>query len=110
MYFVKACKKPEYSAAYADLFRNGIRQPGNHLRRFLPGKTTTPISRTLKRLRVHGLLKRAGSTYKYCLTKLGRLVLWLGSNSRSSSSALNVGISKRASQSAHLALAVAAEA
>jgi DNA-binding HxlR family transcriptional regulator len=44
-------------------------------RRFLPGRTTTQISRTLKRLRVHGLLKRAGSTYKYYLTKLGRLVL-----------------------------------
>ncbi len=30
------------------------------LRRFLSEKTCTQVSRTLKRLRVHGLLKRAG--------------------------------------------------
>jgi hypothetical protein len=48
------------------------------IRRLAPGKTCTQISRTLKRLRVHGLLKRAGSTYKYYLTQLGRLVLLAG--------------------------------
>ncbi|HEY3352172.1 MAG TPA: 8-amino-7-oxononanoate synthase family protein [Polyangia bacterium] len=34
VYFVKAFKQPEYSAAYADLFRKGIKPPANHHRAF----------------------------------------------------------------------------
>jgi 8-amino-7-oxononanoate synthase len=34
IYFVKAFKRPEYSAAYADLFRKGIEQPENNHRAF----------------------------------------------------------------------------
>lgn len=34
VYLVKAFKQPEYSAAYAELFRTGIRQPANHHRAF----------------------------------------------------------------------------
>ena len=48
------------------------------LRRFLTNKNCAQVSRILKRLRAHGLLKRAGPTYKYYLTKLGRLVLSAG--------------------------------
>ncbi|MFH1633369.1 MAG: hypothetical protein ABIG63_05075 [Chloroflexota bacterium] len=33
------------------------------------------ITRLLKRLRVHGLIKRVGRTYKYYLTEFGRQVV-----------------------------------
>ena len=36
------------------------------------------VSRLLKRLRVHGLIKRTGRTYKYYLTDLGRRVVLAG--------------------------------
>ena len=36
------------------------------------------MSRTLKRLRVHGLIKKVGGTYKYYLTKLGKQVIATG--------------------------------
>ena len=39
-----------------------------------PEKTTGQISRLLKRLRVHGLLKKVGRHYKYYLTNLGRRI------------------------------------
>jgi hypothetical protein len=42
------------------------------LRRRLTGKSTSQISRLLKRLRTHGLIKKVGRTYKYYLTKLGQ--------------------------------------
>jgi hypothetical protein len=44
------------------------------LRQALPGKNSGQISRLLKRLRVHGLLKKVGQHYKYHLTNLGRQV------------------------------------
>jgi DNA-binding IclR family transcriptional regulator len=40
----------------------------------LPHKTSGQVSRLLKRLRVHGLLKKVGRRYKYYLTDLGRQV------------------------------------
>jgi hypothetical protein len=48
------------------------------LRRRLPGKTSSQISRLMKRLRVHGLIKKAGHTYKYYVTALGKQVISLG--------------------------------
>ena len=42
------------------------------LRRLLKGKGSSQISRLLKRLRTHGLIKKVGRTYKYYLTKLGQ--------------------------------------
>lgn len=42
------------------------------LRKVLSGKTSSQISRQLKRLRTHGLIKKVGRTYKYYLTKLGQ--------------------------------------
>lgn len=45
------------------------------LRRLLPNHTGAQISRILKRLRLHGMLKKIGRTYKYYLTKMGRDVL-----------------------------------
>ena len=48
------------------------------LRQHLPTLSPAQLSRMLKRLRVHGLIKRVGRTYKYYLTKLGRLVIVTG--------------------------------
>jgi hypothetical protein len=48
------------------------------LRRHLPAKTSGQISRTLKRLRVHGIVKKVGRTYRYYLTSVGRRVILAG--------------------------------
>jgi DNA-binding MarR family transcriptional regulator len=53
------------------------------LRRDLP-LNAGQISRLLKRLRVHGLIKRIGRTYKYYLTALGRRALLAGLQIRQS--------------------------
>jgi hypothetical protein len=47
------------------------------LREFLD-KSPAAISRILKRLRIHGLIKRVAHTYKYYLTALGKSVIALG--------------------------------
>jgi len=44
------------------------------LQKVLVGKTAAQISRMLKRLRVHGIIRKIGKTYKYYLTHLGRIV------------------------------------
>jgi hypothetical protein len=49
-----------------------------HLREKLNDKNSGQISRILKRLHVHGLIKKVGRTYKYYLTKLGKKVISLG--------------------------------
>jgi 8-amino-7-oxononanoate synthase len=43
VYFVKAFKQPEHSAAYAELFQKGIRQPENHHRAFAAREVTTRV-------------------------------------------------------------------
>ena len=48
------------------------------LRRRVQGKNTGQVSRLMKRLRIHGLLKKIGKTYKYYLTGLGKQVIALG--------------------------------
>lgn len=48
------------------------------LRRRLKHQNSGQISRTMKRLRVHGLIKKIGHTYKYYLTALGKQVIALG--------------------------------
>jgi len=53
-------------------FRN--RSLREHLGRF----RSTQISRLLKRLRLHGIIKKIGRTYKYYLTELGRHVAVAG--------------------------------
>ena len=45
------------------------------LRRWLLGYSSGQVSRLLKRLRMHGLIKRAGRTYKYYLTSFRRAAL-----------------------------------
>jgi DNA-binding HxlR family transcriptional regulator len=44
------------------------------LRRLLASKTAPQISRTLKRLGCHGLIKKVSGNYRYHLTTLGRVV------------------------------------
>lgn len=48
------------------------------LRAFLPQLNSGQVSRLLKRLRAHGLIKKANRCYKYYLTTLGRLTVVLG--------------------------------
>lgn len=48
------------------------------IRRHLTGKNSGQISRLLKRLKVHGLIKKANNSYKYYLTKLGKKVSLTG--------------------------------
>jgi len=48
------------------------------LKQHLQGVSSGRISRLLKRLRVHGLIKRIGRTYKYYLTALGRRAVITG--------------------------------
>jgi hypothetical protein len=45
------------------------------LRKLLSSKTSPQISLILKRLRLHGLIKKVGRTYKYYLTKFGLHVI-----------------------------------
>ena len=47
------------------------------LRRRVKGKNTGQISRLMKPLRTHGLIKKMGKTYKYYLTALGKQVIAL---------------------------------
>jgi len=48
------------------------------LRPHWPEKTSAQVSRLLKRLRVHGLLKRVGRTYRYYLTQFGKHIVATG--------------------------------
>ena len=48
------------------------------LRKLLPGRSTQQVSRTIKRLRTHGLVKKTARSYKYYLTPLGREVVASG--------------------------------
>ena len=65
-----------------DLFEAAVRGEFNisglsnrWIRKYLAGKTTHQISRMLKRLHTHGLIKKIGRTYKYYLTNFGRRII-----------------------------------
>jgi hypothetical protein len=55
---------------------SGIRN--KTLRQHLASHKPAQVSRLLKRLRLHGILKKVGKTYKYYLTELGRHVAVAG--------------------------------
>jgi hypothetical protein len=55
---------------------SGIRD--KDLKKHLQHISSGQLSRILKRLRTHGLIKRVGRTYKYYLTNLGRRVFLTG--------------------------------
>ncbi|SMD16025.1 hypothetical protein SAMN02746065_1711 [Desulfocicer vacuolatum DSM 3385] len=48
------------------------------LRNKLKGYSSSQISRVLKRLHTHGLIKKVAKTYKYYLTRLGSQVITMG--------------------------------
>ena len=48
------------------------------IQRNLPRLSSSQISRQLKRLRIHGLIKRIGRRYKYYITELGRRAVITG--------------------------------
>ena len=48
------------------------------LRRVMPDRTSSQISRQLKRLRTHGVIKKVGRTYKYYVTRLGKAAVIAG--------------------------------
>lgn len=48
------------------------------LRKMLPSLKPSTISRILKRLRLHGIIKKVGKSYKYYLSKLGKQVIIAG--------------------------------
>jgi len=48
------------------------------LRSYLGHKSSGQVSRLLRRLRLHGLIKKVGRTYKYYLTTLGKEVIAAG--------------------------------
>lgn len=52
------------------------------VRRHLPGRKRGWVSRALKRLRTHGLIKKIGRTYKYYLTELGQRTILAGQKLR----------------------------
>ena len=70
-----------FSGGDLDLFRALVRgefaisgMRNSWLRKALPGYTPAQISRLIKRLHLHGLIKKVGKTYKYHLTTLGKQV------------------------------------
>ena len=48
------------------------------LQRVLPTWTRSQIARLLRRLRLHGLIKKVGKTYKYYATQFGQRLLLAG--------------------------------
>ena len=48
------------------------------IKKRLKNRNTGQISRLMKRLRTHGMIKKIGKTYKYYLTALGKQVVSLG--------------------------------
>jgi hypothetical protein len=52
---------------------SGLQNSG--LRRVLGGRAGPQVSRLLQRLRLHGLLRKVGRTYKYYLTRAGQAVI-----------------------------------
>jgi DNA-binding HxlR family transcriptional regulator len=61
------------SIARGDFLISGF--DNKNLRVFLKGLSPGEISRLLKRLRLHGLIKKIGKTYRYYITALGRQVI-----------------------------------
>src|SRR3954466_7615725 len=68
------------------------------LRRHLPELNSGQVSRLLKRLRTHGLIKKIGRTYKYYATAFGKQAVATALNCENSSSSLNSPLHPLANQ------------
>jgi hypothetical protein len=77
-FFCKEDEKILLSVANGKFTLKGI--TNKELRKLLPEKEPWQISRILKRLRIHGLIKKIGNSYKYYLTRLGKQVIVAGLN------------------------------
>lgn len=55
---------------------NGLQNKS--LRKHLPEKSTAAITHILKRLHLHGIIRKVGKAYKYHLTKLGKAIITAG--------------------------------
>ncbi len=68
---------PDDEAVFRAIAQGGVQGFGirNGNLRVLLGKTSGQVSRILKRLRKHSLIKKAANSYKYYLTSLGRQVV-----------------------------------
>lgn len=55
---------------------NGLQNKS--LRKQLPTMTSSTMTRILKRLHVHGIIRKVGKTYKYYISKLGKAVITAG--------------------------------
>jgi hypothetical protein len=55
---------------------NGLQNKS--LRKQLPSITCSAMTRILKRLHVHGIIRKVGKTYKYYLSRLGKAVITAG--------------------------------
>jgi hypothetical protein len=75
-FFDAADQKLIEAIAHGEFTIHGLRN--KDLRRRLPELSTAQISRRLKSLRLHRLIKRVGRTYKYYLSELGRRVIITG--------------------------------
>lgn len=75
-FFHAADQKLVEALARGEFTISGFRN--KDLRRLLPAMNTAQISRRLKCLRLHGLIRRVGRTYKYYLSKRGRQVIITG--------------------------------
>ena len=64
------------SIAQGEFCLHGIQNKS--LRSLLPERSTQQVSRTIKRLRTHGLVKKTAHSYRYYLTPLGREVIAAG--------------------------------
>lgn len=60
------------------------------LRKQLDSKSSGQVSRILKRLRLHGMIKKVRKSYKYHLTSLGKQVISAGLNFKNRSLALEL--------------------
>jgi hypothetical protein len=63
---LRAVQRPEFNI-------HGLAR--RDLMQLLPDLSASRLSRQLRRLRVHGLLKRAANTYRYYLTRAGRMAI-----------------------------------
>lgn len=51
---------------------------GKHVRQHLPGVTASAMTRTIKRLRLHGLIEKIPDSYKYLVTTLVKEIITAG--------------------------------
>jgi hypothetical protein len=75
-FFSKEDEKILPAVADGKFTLNGI--SNKTLRTMLPDKKPWQISRIFKRLRLHGLVKKIGNSYKYYLSGLGKQVIAAG--------------------------------